>query len=592
VRATRAAGLVVLLAAGLALPAVVSGYVVNIVTQICLYAYLASAWNVMALSGLVSLGHAAFFGIGGYTMAWLFLTWGVTPAIGWMGGVVLAMALALAVYWVTFRCGLRGIYFGGLTLVLAESLRFAAINSPALGRSQGLELLGFHVASWLLYALALLLMAGGMLLTWWILDAPLGYRLQAIRDNEVAAESMGVDTFRLKLTATLISAALTALGGTVHALLLRFVEPESDFGIGVSLNLVLGAFLGGTGTILGPAVGIAVLFGLREAIAIAGEQLAVGTSSIYAGQQILYGLILMVVVLLLPDGLVRRVGSLLTRWRLPSRSEPAPRSAESPVAQLVVGAIATSGNGHADAGVPLLEVAGVRKAFAGLVALRDVTFEVRAGEILGIIGPNGAGKTTLFNVISGVHPPTAGAIRFKGRDVTGISPSRVCHRGVARTFQVVRPFAALSVEDNVVIGALARARDLRAARQRAAEVLDFVGLDARRRGPAGALTLQERKLLEFARALATAPELLLLDEVMAGLNLREQERVGETIRRIRAHGVTLLVIEHVMRAIMSLSDRVLVLNQGAVLVEGKPAAIAHDARVIEAYLGTPGGALA
>jgi branched-chain amino acid transport system permease protein len=545
----------------------------------------------MALSGFVSLGHAAFVGIGGYTAAWLFITWGITPAIGWVGGVVLAVVLAIAVYWVAFRSGLRGIYFGGLTLVLAESLRFAAINSPALGRSQGLELLNFHPSPWLVYALALFLMAGGMLLTWHILKSPLGYRLQAIRDSEVAAESMGVSTFRLKLTATMISAALTAVGGTLHAVMLRFVEPESDFGIGVSLNLVLGTFLGGTGTVLGPAVGITTLFGLREAIAIVGEQFAVGTSGIYAVQQIAYGVILMTVVLLLPDGLVRRVGTLIGRRRVPKRVAPVSHVARRSAVDGILGVPARSGGSPLDADVPLLEVSRVGKSFAGLVALRDVTFDVRHGEILGIIGPNGAGKTTLFNVISGLHAPSSGTIRFKGRDVTGIPASRICHRGVARTFQVVRPFAALSVEDNVVIGALARAGQLRAARQHAADVLEFVGLEARRQALAGGLTLQERKLLEFARALATGPELLLLDEVMAGLNSREQERVAETIQRIRGQGVTLLVIEHVMRAIMSLSDRILVLNEGAVMAEGKPAEIAHEPRVIAAYLGTPVGSV-
>ena len=235
----------------------------------------------------------------------------------------------------------------------------------------------------------------------------------------------------------------------------------------------------------------------------------------------------------------------------------------------------------------LLEVEGLTKTFRGLRALHDVTFGVRSGEILGIIGPNGAGKTTLFNVISGVYPPSAGCVRFKGRELTGLPPSEVCRRGVARTFQVVRPFVALSVLDNVVIGALARSGDLGAARRRSGEVIEFVGLSSRRDVLAGALTLQDRKLLEFARALATVPEVLLLDEVMAGLNQREQERVAQTIRRIRDRGVTVLIIEHVMRAVMGLSDRLLVLDHGLVMTEGRPDVVAHDERVIAAYLGGP-----
>ena len=577
----RLVALAALLAAALAVPAGASGYTVNILTQICLYTFLAGAWNVMALSGLVSLGHAAFFGLGGYATAWLYVTHGVTPALGWIAGAVLAGAVAYAVYWVAFRCGLRGIYFGGLTLVLAESFRFAAINSPALGRSQGLELLGFHMPSAAVYALALGLMAGGMLLTWWLLRSPFGYRLHAVRENELAAEALGVDTFRSKLSATVLSAALTAMGGTAHALLLRFVEPESDFGLSVSLNLLLGTFLGGTGTVLGPAVGITVLFGLREAIALVGEQLAVGTAGVYALQQVVYGLILMLVVLLLPEGLVRVAGSWVRRWR-PAR---ATRAAAAP---RTVQPGAASGPRAADTGsetAPLLQVAGLTRAFEGLVALRDVSFELYRGEILGIIGPNGAGKTTLFNVISGIHPPTAGSVHFRGQSLAALTPSQVCRRGLARTFQVVRPFASLSVLDNVIIGALVRARDLRRARERSEEVLDFVGLAARRDATAGALTIQDRKLLEFARALATDPEVILLDEVMAGLNPAEQERVAVTIRRIRDRGITLLLIEHVMRAVMGLSDRVLVLDHGVLIAEGKPEAIVRDPEVIRVYLG-------
>jgi branched-chain amino acid transport system ATP-binding protein len=219
------------------------------------------------------------------------------------------------------------------------------------------------------------------------------------------------------------------------------------------------------------------------------------------------------------------------------------------------------------------------------VALRDITFALPRGEILGIIGPNGAGKTTLFNVISGIYPPSSGGVLFKGRDLTGLASNEVCRQGIARTFQIVRPFVTLSVLDNVIIGALGPARDLRSARQRSQEILDFVGLGSKRDVAAGTLTLQDRKLLEFARALATDPELILLDEVMAGLNQGEQERVAETVRQIRRRGVTLLLIEHVMRAVMGLSDRLLVLDHGVIIAEGKPEEIIHNPEVVRVYLG-------
>ena len=582
----RVVGVGALVAAGLAVPLVAGGYAVNILTQIYLYTFLAGAWNIMALSGLVSLGHATFFGLGSYATAWLYVTYGLTPALGWIVGAVLAAAVALGVYWIAFRCGLRGIYFGGLTLVLAEGFRFAAINSPALGRSQGLELVGFQVPGGSLYALSLLLMAGGMLLTWRLLGSPFGYRLQAVRENEIAAEALGVNTFRSKLAATVLSATLTAMGGAVSALLLRFVEPESDFGLGVSLNVLLGTFLGGVGTVLGPAVGIGVLFGLREAIAHVGELLTLGSAGIYAMQQVAYGLILMGVVLALPEGLVRRFAA----WIPSRRRTRAPQlgSVGSPVD--VSDARSLRVTDGVDDKAPLLAVVGVTRRFEGLVALRDITFALSRGEILGIIGPNGAGKTTLFNVISGIYPPTSGGVIFKGRDLTGLAPNEVCRQGIARTFQIVRPFVTLSVLDNVIIGALGRAHDLRSARERSQEILEFVGLGAKREVAAGTLTLQDRKLLEFARALATGPELILLDEVMAGLNQGEQERVAETVRRIRNRGVTLLLIEHVMRAVMGLSDRLVVLDHGVIIAEGKPEEIIHDPEVVRVYLGeSPAG---
>ena len=233
----------------------------------------------------------------------------------------------------------------------------------------------------------------------------------------------------------------------------------------------------------------------------------------------------------------------------------------------------------------LLLCAGATKAFGGLVAVNGATIELDEGEILGLIGPNGAGKTTLFNIISGEIPPDEGSIHFNGSDITGLKPHVIAQKGLVRTFQIAKPFAKLSVVENVMVGAFINTSSVEQADQHAREVIEFVGLGGHADQPASNLTTASRKRLELARALATRPRLLLLDEVMAGLTPTESASMVELLRGIREQGVTQLVIEHVMQAIMTLSDRIAVLHHGELIAAGPPAQIASDSRVIEAYLG-------
>ena len=234
---------------------------------------------------------------------------------------------------------------------------------------------------------------------------------------------------------------------------------------------------------------------------------------------------------------------------------------------------------------PNLELDRVTKRFGGLTAVSSASFTVRTGEILGIIGPNGAGKTTLFNVVSGYYRPESGRVLLAGQDVTGQPPHAICRRGLTRTFQLVKPFGNLSVIDNVMIGALTRLPTVSSARLEAERVVEMCGLTAHAGGHARTLPIGLRKRLEVARALATRPRLLLLDEVMAGLNPTELAGIIELIRRLHADGLTLIVIEHIMAAMMRLAQRIVVLHHGEVIAEGAPAAITQDRRVVDAYLG-------
>ena len=346
--------------------------------------------------------------------------------------------------------------------------------------------------------------------------------------------------------------------------MLLIVTPDSVFGVIVSAQALVVTLFGGVATVWGPAIGAAILIPLAE-------MLNAKLGGIVPGiQGVVYGFAIIAIMLAAPEGLF---------WTLRDRFFRRPAApaviAERPSSLAVPVAAGT-----------LLEVRGLSKAFGGLRAVQDVGFAVQAGEILGIIGPNGAGKTTLFNLLNGVLPADAGTARFGNRELRGRKVHEIARLGIGRTFQVVRSFPRLSLLDNVIVGAYGAGLGDHAAAAAAEAALEAVGLADRAARPAGELTNKELRLMELARALAGRPRLLLLDETLAGLGRDECDELLAVLRKLRGVGMTIVIIEHTMHAMMRLADRFLVLDHGAVLAEGLPHDVVEDRAVIEAYLGS------
>ena len=472
------------------------------------------------------------------------------------------MVCGAIIGFLAFRFGVGGVYFAILTIAFAEFARIGFDHFGWVGGSSGFFLPVANYARndlWnlrgnptMFYYVMLALTVAAFILCHALLKSRVGYYWQAIREDEVAARSLGINTFRYKMYAVVISAGMTSIAGVFFAFYYNNLFPEQVFHISRSIELILGPIIGGIGTLFGPIIGAFLLTGLSEMMQ---ELLARLGFDVPGAKQVFYGVCLLLVVMVLPGGvwpwIARKLG-------------------------LTGAAVMTA----------LLAIDGVGKRFRGLTAVDKVSFGVEQGAIFAVIGPNGAGKTTLFNIVAGVFPPDQGAITFAGRRIDGLKPDAVCRRGIGRTFQLVRPFPALTVEDNVVIGALLHRGDPVIARRRAHEVLWQLDLFDKRQQQASTLTLPDRKRLEVARALATDPKLLLLDEVMAGLRPAETDRMVAILMKLnRETGLTILLIEHVMRAVMALASRVLVLHHGAAIAEGAPDAVVREPAVVESYLG-------
>lgn len=544
---------------------------------------LATSWNILSgYAGYFSFGHGAFFGTGVYTTAvltakfdWPFLA--TLPAAA-LAAVVLGVALGAVVFRVRT---VRGELFALLTLAVTFVLATIVLNTPIDG-GPGIYLSAVPVPKLAptqpgtFYLLALAGAVAALLIAYAVQHSRLGVGLFAIHDDEDAAEVMGVPTYRYKLVALGISCALAGLAGGIHALFISYVTTAEVFSITVPLTVVLMSVLGGTRHWAGPAVGATVITALLYAFT-KGDLALAGKATT--------GAVLIAAILFMPEGIVPR---LLAKRRRPAAAatQAAPAAAAAAVVPAAAARPATPG--REPSGEVLLQARSVARSFFGVQALAGVDVQVRRGEILGLLGPNGSGKSTLINVISGHYPATAGGVAFEGREIAQLPAHRIARAGIARTYQIPRPFAHLSVRDNVAAAAMfgGAALGAAAARSEADHWLAFAGLSAKADVLPDELNLHQRKFLELARALAARPRLVLLDEVLCGLNPAEIDEAVALIRRIRDAGTTVVFVEHVMRAVMALSDRVVVLNHGMLLAEGAPAEVMQRPEVMTAYLGT------
>jgi branched-chain amino acid transport system permease protein len=541
------------------------------------------------VGGLTSFGQAAFAGIGAYTSAYLCTAHGISPWVGLGVGLLLTAGVALLLGWLTLR--MSGHYLPLATIAWSLALYYTMGNLDALGKYDGL--LGVPPISvgdfsfqnegriyWLIWAAAL----GGAVAVTHLLDSRPGRVMRALNLNRgggtTMPEAMGASTFRYKVVMFVIAALLASVSGWLFAHMQRSVNP-SPFGIKFGIEYLFMAVLGGVGSVWGAFTGAALVKLTEDQLQVLLPKL-IGTAGSY--EIIVFGVVLVIVLKFAPEGLWPSIERWLPRRRpsaglgdappLPARSKPV-------------------------RGEPLLEAKAVRKAFGGLVAVNDISFTIRAGDIVGLIGPNGAGKSTTFNLISGVLPLTSGEVILRGQPVHGLPSREVARRGMSRTFQHVKLVPDMTVLENVAMGTYLRTRagsgaamlrldraEERRAMHEAQVQLKRVGLGEQMHELAGNLALGPQRLVEIARALASDPALLLLDEPAAGLRHKEKQALAAVLRQLKGEGLSLLLVEHDMDFVMNLTDRIVVMEFGTKLIEGTPAEVQSSPEVRAAYLGT------
>jgi branched-chain amino acid transport system permease protein len=537
------------------------------------------------IGGLTSFGQAAFVGIGAYTTAWLTVNAGVSPWLTLLIGLAITGGSALILAFITLR--MSGHYLPLATIAWGLSLYYLMGNIDALGKYDGilglksLSFFGldvgqgraFFVLTWaIVLALAMALLH--------LLDSRAGRAIRSLRNGAHMAESMGISTFRYKVTIFVIAALFASVAGWLFAHFQRTVNP-SAFGLKMGIEYLFMTVVGGVGHVWGALTGAMLTKLLDDQLQVLLPRL-IGTSGSY--EVIVFGIALVLMLKYQPDGLWNFV-----ERRLP-RGNRAVDWADAP---------ALEEKAKPAAGELLLDVQAVRKEFGGLVAVNDVSFQIRAGEIVGLIGPNGAGKSTTFNLVTGVLPLTRGTVTFRGETVSGQRARTIARCGLGRTFQHVRMIPDMTVLENVALGAHTRgSKGVLAAMARidraeertlfkeAQRQLERIGMGQWLHELAGNLAMGPQRLLEIARALCSDPALLLLDEPAAGLRHKEKLALVEVLRQLQREGMSILLVEHDMDLVMQVCDRLVVMEFGTLLMEGTPREVQRNPAVRAAYLGT------
>jgi branched-chain amino acid transport system permease protein len=589
----------------LLLPFLLSSYAMSVAVTVVTFAILGLGLNVVVgYAGLLDLGYAAFFAIGAYTSSLLELNvhlsfWETLPL-----AVIAAAISGCIIGYPTLR--LRSDYLAIVTLGFGEIVRIIVTNLNVTGGPNGLyaippaTVFGTEILSGnAQYFLGLFLMAVAVAVTGLLSRSRLGRAWRSLREDETASEAVGVPATKVKLLAYVMGAMVGALGGMFFSARFGAIDPTS-FTYNTSVMILIVVIVGGMGSIPGVILGAVIVVALPEVL-----------RPISNYRLLLFALALIVLMLVRPQGLWpvgrSRRGALGAAPGPPPgdqvpAGEPERAVTSGPAAR--PGPAAGPGAGHPEAagqrpaaGSVLLSVAGLEHGFGGIKAVDDVSFDLRAGEILAVIGPNGAGKTTVFNCITGLVTPQRGRVLLRGdRSLRKVRPHKIVSLGIARTFQSVRLFEGLDVAENCLVGLIAHqgrllarhgllGRTSAADRSEALRWLDFVGLADRAHLLASQLSYGDRRRLEIARSLMSGPLILLLDEPAAGTNPTEKQALMQLVRQVRDSGVAVLLIEHDMDLVFSFADRISVLVNGALLVEGPPAEVARDPRVKAVYLG-------